>query len=294
MTPLLLAVAAAAGVHLVYTAVAFGWRGIGPSTSGAADRPTLRRRLEDWLVQAGLEDVRLSEFVSVVAVLAVVAFVVAYAYFGGYVIATVIALFAATSPVAAYRNRRRARREAAAESWPMLIEELRVRTTSLGRSIPQALFEVGLNGPEELRPAFAAAHREWMLSTDFTRTIDVLKSRLADPTADAVCETLLVAHEVGGSDVANRLSALAEDRMSDTQDRKDARSRQAGVRFARRFVLIVPAGMALAGSSIGEGRAAFGTGLGQAAAVAAVGLVALCWMWAGRIMRLPEAERVFG
>jgi tight adherence protein B len=292
---LLVAVLAAAGVHLLYTAVAFGWRGIGPSSKGASDGPTIRRRLEDWLVPAGLEGVRLSEFVSVVAVLAVVAFVVALAFFdGGFYIATVIALFAATFPVAAYRNRRSVRREAAAESWPMLIEELRVRTTSLGRSIPQALFEVGLAGPEELRPAFAAAHREWMLSTDFARTIEVLKSRLADPTADAVCETLLVAHDVGGSDIASRLSALADDRMSDTQDRKDARSRQAGVRFARRFVLIVPAGMALAGSSIGEGRAAFATGLGQAAAIAAVGLVALCWLWAGHIMKLPEAERVFG
>ena len=65
------------------------------------------------------------------------------------------------------------------------------------------------------------------------------------------------------------------------------------MRFARRFVLIVPLGMALAGMSIGTGRAAYQTPLGQAAV--ALGLVAVvaCWLWAGRLMRLPEEERVF-
>ncbi len=84
--------------------------------------------------------------------------------------------------------------------------------------------------------------REWLLSTDFERTLRVLKANLADPTADAVCETLLVAHEVGGTDLDRRLEALVDDRVQDTQGRKDARAKQAGARFARRFVLIVPAG----------------------------------------------------
>ena len=117
-------------------------------------------------------------------------------------------LFAATFPLASYRVRRRARRAAAMDAWPRLLEELRILTSSLGRSIPQALFEVGRRAPEELRPAFAAAHREWLLSTDFARTLRVLKANLADPTADAVCETLLVAHEVGGTDLDRRLEAL--------------------------------------------------------------------------------------
>ncbi|MGV3758680.1 MAG: type II secretion system F family protein, partial [Actinomycetota bacterium] len=174
-----------------------------------------------------------------------------------------------------------------------LLEELRLLTSSLGRSVPQALVEVGRRAPEELRPAFAAAEREWLLSTDFTRTVAVLKARLADPTADAACETLLVAHEVGGSDLDQRLAALIEDRVQDAQGRKDARAKQAGARFARRFVLVVPAGMALAGMSIGTGRAAYQTPTGQVLVVAAIGMVVACWIWAGRIMALPEERRVF-
>jgi tight adherence protein B len=201
--------------------------------------------------------------------------------------------FAATFPLASYRARRRARRAAAMDAWPRLLEELRILTSSLGRSIPQALFETGRRAPEELRPAFASAQREWLLSTDFARTLHVLKSQLADPTADAVCETLLVAHEVGGIDLDRRLEALIDDRVQDTQGRKDARAKQAGARFARRFVLVVPAGMAVAGMSVGTGRAAYQTASGQLLAVLAIALVVGCWLWAGRIMTLPEEQRVF-
>jgi phosphate/sulfate permease len=52
--------------------------------------------------------------------------------------------------------------------------------------------------------------------------------------------------------------------------------------------------MALAGLSIGNGREAFSTPVGQLAALAGVGVVIGCWLWSGRIMRLPDEERVFG
>ena len=166
-------------------------------------------------------------------------------------------------------------------------------TGSLGRPIPYALLEVGRRGPAEMRDAFAAAEREWLITTDFPRTVRVLKERLADATADAACETLLVAHAVGGSDIDKRLSALAEDRIQDLQGRKDALAKQAGVRFARRFVLVVPVGMAFAGLSIGTGRAAYQSPTGQALVVGGIAAMAACWWWAGRLMQLPREERVF-
>ncbi|MGK2947100.1 MAG: type II secretion system F family protein [Acidimicrobiales bacterium] len=291
MTPMGLAAAAAAGTYLLYTSIALGWRDLRlPGVRPTADR---RRRVRDWLVQAGLADLPLQELAGVIISVAAMAGLAAFAVFGGIVPAVVSGAFAGLSPVASYRVRRRARRSAAMDAWPRLLEELRILTSSLGRSVPQALFEVGRRAPEEMRPAFDAAHREWLLSTDFPRTARVLKSGLADPTADAVCETLLVAHEVGGTDLDRRLSALIDDRIQDTQGRKDARSKQAGARFARRFVLIVPAGMALAGMSVGTGREAYQTPMGQVLVVAALLLVVACWLWAGRIMDLPEERRVF-
>ena len=165
--------------------------------------------------------------------------------------------------------------------------------SSLGRSIPQSLFEVGRRCSVELRPAFQAAEREWLLSTDFPRTLRVLKAGLADPTADAACETLLVAHEVGGTDLDRRLEALIDDRIQDTQGRKDARAKQAGARFARRFVLIVPAGMALAGMSVGTGRAAYQKPRVRRWSSWRSCWSIVCWLWAGRIMSCPKRSGVF-
>lgn len=290
---LLLALVAAYGVFLVYTAIAFGWRGVGlgPSVAGS-DRG--HRMGRQWLAQAGLEEVDVRDFAGVMGVLFVVGAALAYGLFGGALPALVTGSFAATFPVASYRARRERRRIEARDAWPRLIEEIRLQTGSLGRSIPQALFEVGRRAPEDLRPAFATAEREWLLSTDFPRTVSTLKERLADPTADTTLETLLVAYEVGGSDVDRRLAGLVEDRVQDLQGRKDALAKQAGVRFARRFVLIVPLGMAMAGLSIGTGRTAYQTAAGQLAVAGGLTVIAVCWLWAGRLMKLPEEERVFG
>ena len=293
MIPLLLAALAALGTFWLYSATIVGWTGFGFGPRLRADPRSRGFDLDAWLRQAGLDDVDRREFVAVVAALFVVGFLASYGAFGGIVPAASVGIFAASFPVASYRRRRHDRRQRAQEAWPRMIEEIRIQTSSLGRSIPQALFEVGRRGPVELRPGFAAAQREWLLTTDLRATFAVLKERLADPTADVACETLLVAHELGGSDLDRRLEALAEDRRLDVQGRKDARSRQAGARFARVFVLLVPGGMALAGMSIGNGRAAYRTGSGQVVVMAALALVVACWWWAGRIMRLPDPQRVF-
>lgn len=289
---LLLTLAAAYGVYLLYTAAVFGWTGLGagPSISRGRDR---RDRVGEYLLQAGLHDVGRAELAGAVAVLALLGGSVGYAIFGGVVAPVVAAVFAASFPATAARSRRRARMELARDAWPRMIEEIRLQTSTVGLSIPQALFTVGRRGPEELRPAFEAAQREWLVSTDMERTLNVLKAQLSDATADSVCETLLIAHEVGGSDVDQRLEALIQDRIQDQQGRKDARSKQAGARFARWFVLVVPLGMAAVGLSIGEGRAAYETPSGQLAVAVGLASIVVCWAWASRIMRLPEEERVF-
>jgi tight adherence protein B len=294
--PLLAAVASACGVYLIFSEVAFGRRGLRRARPEAT-RPgilrTLSSRRDEWLVQAGLVDIRWTEFLAVVSVLFIVGFSIAFALFGALVPAVVIGLFAASFPIASSRARRASRLATAQDAWPRMIEEIRIQASALGRSIPQALFEVGRRGPVELRGAFEAAHREWLISTDFERTLTVLKTRLADPTADATCETLLIAHELGGNDLDRRLTALIEDRILDAQGRKDARAKQAGVRFARRFVLLVPLGMALAGISLGDGREAYRTASGQLLVLVGIAMVVVCWLWAAQLMKLPEEQRVF-
>lgn len=256
--------------------------------ASAAD--SMRRRLD----QAGLTEISVGQLAGLSAGASIGALVVGLVLIGAAVPALALAATGAFAPVGLIRRRRRRQLEEAREAWPAMIEEIRLLCSSVGRSIPQALFDVGGRAPEELRPAFDAAHREWLLTRDLEATTELLRDQLADPTADATCETLLIAHQLGGADLDRRLAALAEDRRQDLLDRKDARSRQAGVRFARRFVLLVPLGMALVGLSIGDGREAYQSALGQLLALGALAVLVACWVWSGRILRLPNEQRVFG
>jgi tight adherence protein B len=294
MTPslvgLALALTAAYGVFLVVTARMLGWRGVGVA-------PGLRVPVRRWSVRAtewlGLGHLRPVELFAVEGAVGLTAAAVGYALFGGLAASVVVGLAGASVPPAAARAARRARLEAARDTWPRMLEELRLQVVSVGRPIPQALLGVGLDGSEALRAGFAAAQREWAISTDLDRTLAVLKQHLADPTADAVCETLLVAHELGGTDIDQRLRELIDDRTTDLQARRDARAKQAGVRFSRWFVLLVPLGMAVVGAGIGDGRDAYRSTTGQMLVLAALGSIAACWAWAGWLLRLPEPERVF-
>lgn len=203
----------------------------------------------------------------------------------------VMAAGSAWVPVAVRKAAAERRRTAGQSAWPQMIEELRILTGSVGRSVPQALFEVGQRAPEVLRPAFTSAQREWSLTGDFPGVVKVLKQELAEPTADATLETLLVAHEVGG-DLDRRLAALAEDRRRDLFERRAARSAMAGARLARAFVVVVPVGMLLAGLSVGRGAAAYRTADGGLLVGVAAAMVAVCWWWAGSLMRVPAERRV--
>ncbi len=290
MLGLLAAGLAGYGALLCYTAAAYGWRGLGPGPLPKGRLP--RRTLRGWLDEAGLDGVRPVELAATCGVALVVGAAFAYLLFGGTLPALVAGAFCAAIPVASARARRARRRQAALEAWPRLLEELRLLTGSLGRSIPQALFEAGRHAPAEMRPAFAAAEREWLLTTDFHATLAVLRERLADATGDVVAETLEIAHEIGGGELDQRLADLVEDRVLDLQGRKDAATKQAGVRFARRFVLAVPVGMAVAGLAIGTGRSAYQTTGGQLAVVFGIVALVACWLWSGRLLRLPAEPRV--
>lgn len=260
---------AAIGVHLLWSR---------PSPAPIPPRPDLLRRARRSALPLGAGT--LGTLVGVVAV-------------GGPVAVAVGALTAGCALVGR-RSVDSARKDQARRAWPALLEEVRVLTTSGGRSIPRALFEAGDRLPEPMAATFLAARRAWRVSADFERTLAVLKDRLGEASTDTVCETLLVAHQLGGSDIGRRLARLAEDRRRDLATRDLAVAKLAGARFARRFVVLVPLGMAVAGQAVGTGRAAFASPGGQAVGFVAACMVAGCWVWAGRFLRLPDEPRIFG
>ena len=230
-------------------------RGLDGTGRASARSDARRRSLQDWLAQAGLGDVAPREFVAVMAACwpssagssagRVRRSAGPRLFIGAFGRLPPLASTGPAAGPAGPRPRRRgpgSSRRSASSPAP------------LGRSIPQALFDAGRRGPAELQPAFDAAHREWLLSTDFART-----ARRAQGAAGRPHRRRRL-RDPAGRPRARRHRPRPPPRRAGRgpphrrQGRKDARAKQAGVRFARRFVLVVPAGMALAGIMIGNGR----------------------------------------
>src|SRR3546814_13637607 len=141
MTGLVLAVMAAAGVYLVFTALALGWRDLAPAPSLARERRKAVRR--DRLVQAGLAGIPVRDLAAVIVALVMVGALAGYAVFGGIVPALAIGGFAGSFPVASYRMRRAARRSGGVGSWPSLHGEPPIPTALSRRTRPQRPVWVG-------------------------------------------------------------------------------------------------------------------------------------------------------
>ncbi len=217
--------------------------------------------------------------------------VMGFALFGS--IAAVVALGLLAMQVPRHVRDRAARTQFdnAIAAWPLVLEETRVRVSGSGQSLPAALFESGHT--TALGPHLAAAGTTWGISTNFEKALKTLRSRVADPVTDSVVETLLAVYLAGAVNCDQRLSALIADRRDDLDARREAEARRSGVEFSRRFVLAVPAAMALVASLFGSGRQAFTTSTGQQLTVVAIATTAACWLWSGRLSRIPDRPRVF-
>lgn len=204
------------------------------------------------------------------------------------------ALVGAVWPVRQGRADADRRRREALAAWPRLLQSVRIQVTTLGRPLPSALLEAARQAPRTMVPAFAAFETSWHRTTDLPRALDDLALVMADPTTDLVVETLALGFELGGGSLERHLARLIEERERELELRQEAEARLAGARFARRFVLLVPAAMALAAEGIGSGSRTFSGPLGAEVLALSALLTAGCWWWAGRLLRLPETTRSGG
>lgn len=183
----------------------------------------------------------------------------------------------------------------AATRWPDVLEATRVRTTGSGMPLPNGLLELKAPGASDrFAEALELARRQYRSTSDFNAALEIIKSIMQDGVTDSVCESLSVLQHSGTSDLDQRLQQIIEARRRDLEARLDATARQNGFRFARKFVLIVPAAMALAGALMGGGFASYRSPQGQLLTGLAITLTWLCWHWSGRLAELEPEPRVFG
>ena len=206
-------------------------------------------------------------------------------------VALCFAAMAGYAPVALVRTRARRRRANLRELWPDAVDNI-TSGVRAGLALPEALSQLAIRGPEELRPAFQVFAEDYRSTGRFHDCLDRLKASLSDPVGDRLVESLRIAREVGGSDLGTLLRTLSTFLREDSRTRSELEARQGWTVNAARLAVAAPRVVLGMLCTRPESIRAYGSSTGTLVLV--VGAVAS--VAAYRIMifvgRLPEDERV--
>ncbi|HMT32145.1 MAG TPA: type II secretion system F family protein [Dermatophilaceae bacterium] len=286
MKPLAIGLLFGMGLFCIY----WSWWPASPSWTRPG-RVSFRDRIRDEIAQAGLEGIAprhvlLASGIAFVLVLAGV--------FSATKVLPVSLCFAGIAgyaPRALVAMRARQRRTQLRDVWPDAVDNL-ASGVRAGLALPEALAQLAVRGPEELRPAFATFAEDYRSSGSFQECLDRLKHRLADPVGDRLVESLRIAREVGGSDLGRVLRTLSSFLREDARTRAELETRQGwtinAARLASAAPWIVLGMMSFQPNSL----TAYATPAGAAVLAVGAAVTVVAYRLMVRIGRLPDDQRV--
>ncbi len=178
-----------------------------------------------------------------------------------------------------------------AQLWPDVVDDL-ASAVRAGLSLPQAVAELCVSGPEVLRPAFELCRDKYQATGDFTTGLSLIALELRDPQADKFVTSLQVAYEVGGADLGILLRTLSEVMREGLVTRGEIIVRQGWTVSAARLAVAAPWATALVLSTRASTARVYTSpgGLRMLAICAVISVGAYFAMM--YIARLPQEDRL--
>lgn len=198
----------------------------------------------------------------------------------------------AYSPIAWLQSRARRRAKERRGLWPDVCDLL-VSSVRAGMSLADAVASLAISGPERLRPDFVRFARDVAASGHLDPALAGLKTRLADPIADRIVETLRMAREVGGTELVPTLRALGASVRADAALRAEVEARQSWIRAAAVLGAVAPWVILGLLALRPEAAAAYGSPQGIALILGGAVVTVVAFRLMLRVGRLPEPRRWF-
>ena len=215
------------------------WRALVSPPPAKVARRRLRERLAEMLAQAGLPAVRPAALVTSCIGMGAAVFLVMVAVSRAPAVAVAFGVIGAWAPYGAVRFRQRQRRAELRDVWPEVVDNL-ASGVRAGLSLPEAVAQIALRGPIELRQPFARFGEDYRATGHFSHALDRLKASLADPVGDRIVESLRIARQVGGSDLGRLLRTLSGFLREDARARAELETRQGWTINAARLAVAAP------------------------------------------------------
>jgi tight adherence protein B len=273
------------GVGLVLVWLAF------TSPMPARRTPTRSGRTRRLLDRAGLSGTTVAGLWAVCGAIAVVAFVAVQVVSRTVTVALAFSLLAGYLPLAMLAGRARRRQRELAEVWPEAVDNL-VSAVRAGLSLPDALAQLAVRGPEPLRPSFDAFALDYQVTGRFGECLDRLKDRLADPVGDRVVEGLRIAREVGGGELGRLLRNLSGYLRDEARTRSEMEARQAWTVNGARLAVAAPWLVLLMMSFQSSVVHRYASPAGSVVLVFAAAACVVAYRLMMRIGRLPAERRI--
>jgi len=189
-------------------------------------------------------------------------------------------------PAQFHGRRRREIRARRREAWPEAVDLL-AGSVRAGDTLPAALAVLADRGPSVLQPAFRSVVSDHRVSGDLVGALVRLGDQLADPVADRVVATLVVAHRVGGRELVRVLVTLGAFLREDLAVRG-----QSWTLVAARVAASAPVLVLLLVASRPEGAHAFDSFAGFVVVAVGGAMTIFGYRLMVALGRLPEEPRV--
>jgi tight adherence protein B len=285
--PFLLAIVFTVGVLVAYDGL----------TRSDGHAPRARRKwrrvdqAEAFLRQAGVEGVRVRDFLVVCAAAGIFLGLVAQFVLGWPLVSLVAAALGSVVPLAYLAPRRERRRSQVQVALVDLAAQLRAAIQA-GYSIQEGLSQLAYADRSKLGPELQRLALDMRLKGQSV-ALAAFRDRLADPLADQIVAALLLNDRLGGKQMGAVLSRLAEATRQELSVQQEAKARQGQAVLSARVVAVVP-GVVLVGMRLlsPDFMAVYDQPLGQLVLVGCVGWVLLGYGTMRWLGRLPRDSRV--
>jgi tight adherence protein B len=250
-----------------------------------------RSRVRELLARAGLGHVSVSAFLVLCGVLGCSATLAMQIVTRTPPVALMFGAMGAALPAALVSARARRRQRDFAEVWPEAVDNL-ASAVRAGLSLPEALGQLSIRGPEPLRRPMEAFALDYQVTGRFGECLDRLKLRLSDPVGDRVVEGLRVAREVGGGELGRLLRNLSGYLRDESRTRSELEARQAWTINGARLAVAAPWLVLLMMSFQPAVIRRYASPAGTLVLLFAAGTCLVAYRLMMRIGRLPRERRI--
>ena len=265
--------------------------GLTQGREGARSGGVLLKSIDNLVSESGMTNLSGTRLIVLAAASGVLTLVFIAGLSSSLVIATAFALATAWTPFGVARARRNRRRRRFREAWPDAIASL-IAGVRAGMSLPETCASLAERGPKDLRPGFSAFTATYHSAGSFRAGLQRLQGHLSDPVADRVVAALVIAHDVGGTELVRVLRTLGNFVREDLRVRKEIEASWSWTVTAARVACAAPWVVLLLMSTRPEAAAAYNSSSGIAVIFTGAIATIIGYRLMLRAARLPEERRL--